>query len=65
MYAWLMNLFSRIFGKTAKMNMEKDEDENSELTNLENEKPTNDYSKKRKSILDRFGEKLKEFLDNA
>ena len=28
MYAWLMNLFSRIFGKTAKMNMEKDEDEN-------------------------------------
>jgi len=28
MYAWLMNLLSRIFGKTAKMNMEKDEDEN-------------------------------------
>ena len=29
MYAWLMNLFSRIFGKTAKMNMEKDEDHSS------------------------------------
>ena len=25
MYAWLMNLFSKIFGNTAKINMEKDE----------------------------------------
>ena len=47
------------------INVEKDEDENGEITNLENEKPKNDYSNKRKSILDRFGEKLKEFLDNA
>ena len=31
----------------------------------ENEKSSKDVSKKRKSILDRFGEKLKEFLDNA
>ena len=28
MYAWLMNLFSKIFGNTAKINMEKDKDEN-------------------------------------
>ena len=28
MYAWLMNLFSKIFGNTAKINMEKDRDEN-------------------------------------
>jgi 50S ribosomal subunit-associated GTPase HflX len=28
-------------------------------------KATVDISKQRKSILDRFGEKLKEFLDNA
>ena len=27
MYAWLMNFFSRIFGNTAKMNMEKGKDE--------------------------------------
>ena len=47
------------------INEEKDEDENGERTNLENEKSKNDYSNKRKSILDRFGEKLKEFLDNA
>ncbi|MEO2099185.1 MAG: cell division protein FtsA, partial [Flavobacteriaceae bacterium] len=32
----------------------------------ENEEPTNlDVTQQRKSILDRFGEKLKEFLDNA
>ena len=31
----------------------------------ENEKSSKDVSKNRKSILDRFGEKLKEFLDNA
>ena len=33
--------------------------------NLENDQTDNNFSKKRKSILDRFGEKLKEFLDNA
>jgi len=33
--------------------------------NLENDQTDNKFSKKRKSILDRFGEKLKEFLDNA
>ena len=33
--------------------------------NLENDQSDNKFSKKRKTILDRFGEKLKEFLDNA
>ena len=33
--------------------------------NIENDQTNNKFSKKRKSILDRFGEKLKEFLDNA
>ena len=33
--------------------------------NIENDQTDNKFSKKRKSILDRFGEKLKEFLDNA
>jgi len=28
MYAWLMNLFSKMFGNTAKINMEKDKDDN-------------------------------------
>jgi hypothetical protein len=28
MYAWLMNLFSKMFGNTAKINMEKDKDGN-------------------------------------
>ena len=28
MYAWLMNLFSKMFGNTAKINMEKDRDDN-------------------------------------
>ena len=28
MYAWLMNLFSKMFGNTAQKNMEKDKDEN-------------------------------------
>lgn len=36
-----------------------------ETPNLENGQTDNHFSKKRKSILDRFGEKLKEFLDNA
>ena len=33
--------------------------------NLQNDQSDNKFSKKRKTILDRFGEKLKEFLDNA
>ena len=33
--------------------------------NIEDDQTDNKFSKKRKSILDRFGEKLKEFLDNA
>ena len=35
------------------------------ILNIENDQTDNKFSKKRKSILDRFGEKLKEFLDNA
>ena len=34
-------------------------------SNIEDDQTDNKFSKKRKSILDRFGEKLKEFLDNA
>ena len=37
----------------------------SKTPNIENDQIDNKFSKKRKSILDRFGEKLKEFLDNA
>ena len=35
------------------------------ISHLENEQKKDRFSKQRKSILDRFGEKLKEFLDNA
>ena len=35
------------------------------IPHLENEQKKDRFSKQRKSILDRFGEKLKEFLDNA
>ena len=35
------------------------------ISHLENEQKKDKFSKQRKSILDRFGEKLKEFLDNA
>ena len=35
------------------------------IPHLENEQKKDKFSKQRKSILDRFGEKLKEFLDNA
>ena len=35
------------------------------ISHLENERKKDRFSKQRKSILDRFGEKLKEFLDNA
>ena len=35
------------------------------IPHLENEQKKEKFSKQRKSILDRFGEKLKEFLDNA
>ena len=47
------------------INEDKDEVEIGETTISENEKSSSDFSNKRKSILDRFGEKLKEFLDNA
>ncbi len=35
------------------------------VSHLENEQKKDKFSKQRKSILDRFGDKLKEFLDNA
>ena len=35
------------------------------ISHLDNEQKKDKFSKQRKSILDRFGEKLKEFLDNA
>ena len=35
------------------------------ISHLESEQKKDRFSKQRKSILDRFGEKLKEFLDNA
>ena len=35
------------------------------ISHIENEQKKDRFSKQRKSILDRFGEKLKEFLDNA
>ena len=47
------------------INENEDEVDIGETTISENEKSLNDFSSKRKSILDRFGEKLKEFLDNA
>ena len=46
--------------------IEKNENSNQdEISHLENEQKKDRFSKQRKSILDRFGEKLKEFLDNA
>ena len=47
------------------INEAEDEVDIGETKISENEKSSTDVSKKRKSILDRFGEKLKEFLDNA
>ena len=47
------------------INEAEDEVDIGETKISENEKSSKDVSKKRKSILDRFGEKLKEFLDNA
>ena len=45
---------------------EKNESSNQDnISHLENEQKKDRFSKQRKSILDRFGEKLKEFLDNA
>ena len=45
---------------------EKNESTNQDkISHLENEQKKDRFSKQRKSILDRFGEKLKEFLDNA
>ena len=49
----------------AKIINDDEEVEIGETTISENEKSPTDFSNKRKSILDRFGEKLKEFLDNA
>ena len=46
--------------------IEKNENSNQDkISHLENEQKKDRFSKQRKSILDRFGEKLKEFLDNA
>ncbi len=46
--------------------IEKNENINQDkISHLENEQKKDRFSKQRKSILDRFGEKLKEFLDNA
>tara|TARA_A100001011_G_scaffold308436_1_gene324066 strand:+ start:6797 stop:8101 length:1305 start_codon:yes stop_codon:yes gene_type:complete len=42
-----------------------DNNDQTKTPKLENDQIDNKFSKKRKSILDRFGEKLKEFLDNA
>ena len=47
------------------INEAEDEVDIGETKISDNEKSSKDFSKKRKSILDRFGEKLKEFLDNA
>ena len=47
------------------INEAEDEVDIGETKISENEKSSKDVSKNRKSILDRFGEKLKEFLDNA
>ena len=47
------------------INEAEDEVDIGETKISENEKSSKDVSNKRKSILDRFGEKLKEFLDNA
>ena len=46
------------------INEAEDEVDIGETKISENEKSSKDFQK-RKSILDRFGEKLKEFLDNA
>ena len=45
--------------------IEKNESSQGKISHLENEQKKDRFSKQRKSILDRFGEKLKEFLDNA
>ena len=46
--------------------IEKNENSNQDkISHLEDEQKKDRFSKQRKSILDRFGEKLKEFLDNA
>ena len=46
--------------------IEKNENSSQDkISHLENEQKKDRFSKQRKSILDRFGEKLKEFLDNA
>ena len=47
------------------INEAEDEVDIGETKISENENSSKDVFKKRKSILDRFGEKLKEFLDNA
>ena len=47
------------------INEDEEEVEIGDTTTSENEKSPTDFSNKRKSILDRFAEKLKEFLDNA
>ena len=48
------------------ISIEKNENSNQDkISHLENEQKKDRFSKQRKSILDRFGEKLKEFLDNA
>ena len=48
------------------INTKTEETAEEDLTQFENEREVGDeVSQQRKSILDRFGEKLKEFLDNA
>ena len=48
------------------INTKTEETAEEDLTQFENEREVgDDVSQQRKSILDRFGEKLKEFLDNA
>ena len=55
----LMNALEDI---STEKNESSDQDK---ISHLENEQKKDRFSKQRKSILDRFGEKLKEFLDNA
>ena len=55
----LMNALDEISSKNI------DNYDQGKTPNIETDQTDNKFSKKRKSILDRFGEKLKEFLDNA
>ena len=66
LFATSVGLLMNALEKVPVVNKTEDAPVETSSTQIEKDnKATVDISKQRKSILDRFGEKLKEFLDNA